>query len=59
MNYYGGEASESARLGDPLQPLDKRDIPAANRLMLATSLLLLLLLTGMRTVLVRWWGGGV
>lgn len=52
LNYYDGEPFECARLGDPLQPLDRQAIRAANVLMLQTSLLCLLLLTGMRAALV-------
>jgi len=42
-NYYFGRASERPRLGDPLQPLARHHILQANRLVLATSGLALLL----------------
>ncbi len=41
VNYYFGRASERPRLGDPVQPLARRHIGQANRLMLATSALAL------------------
>ncbi len=51
LNYYGGEAFEGARIGDPLRRMEIKDILAANRLMLATSLLCLLLFAGARAIL--------
>lgn len=47
-NYYGGEPSEHPRMGDPLRPLERRDIPRANALMLATAALALLVFIGAR-----------
>lgn len=47
-NYYGGEPSEHPRMGDPTRPLERRDIPRANALMLATAALALLVFTGAR-----------
>ena len=45
--------------GDPLVPLDRQKIPAANPLMLETSLSSLLSFTGLRATLVRLWSGSV
>lgn len=50
-NYYGGEAHEGARMGDPLRPLALRDIVRANMMMMGTSALALVLLAGLRAVL--------
>jgi adenosylcobinamide-phosphate synthase len=49
LNYYFGRASERPRLGDPLEPLARRHIGQANRLMLLTSCLALLLFTLLRS----------
>jgi adenosylcobinamide-phosphate synthase len=51
LNYYGGEAFESVRLGDRLLPLNKQNILDANLLALATAFFSLLLLTGTRVLL--------
>ena len=52
LNYYDGEPYEGAYLGDPLRSLDKRDILSANKLMIGTAVLFLLLFTGIRAVLI-------
>jgi adenosylcobinamide-phosphate synthase len=51
LNYYGGEAHEGARLGDPQRSLEIQDILLANKLMLGTAILFLLLFTSLRAVL--------
>ncbi|MCX6900426.1 MAG: adenosylcobinamide-phosphate synthase CbiB [Verrucomicrobia bacterium] len=48
LNYYGGEPSEHPRMGDPTRPLERRDIPRANALMLATATLALIVFNGAR-----------
>lgn len=48
LNYYGGEPSEHPRMGDALRPLERRDIPRANALMLTTAALALLVFTSAR-----------
>ncbi|MDR0842600.1 MAG: adenosylcobinamide-phosphate synthase CbiB [Acidobacteriota bacterium] len=55
LNYYAGEACECARMGDPWRTLHRRDILAANLLMLGTSILCLLLLLGVRMALFNLW----
>jgi adenosylcobinamide-phosphate synthase len=60
-NYYGGEPSEHPRMGEPLRPLERGDIPRANALMLTTAALALLILTGARLAaleLPRFYNGG-
>jgi adenosylcobinamide-phosphate synthase len=51
LNYYFGESSERPHMGDPLQPLRRGHILQANRLMLCTSALALLLFAGIRFVI--------
>lgn len=51
LNHYFGRASERPRLGDPLQPLARRHICQANRLMLMTSCLALLVFALLRFAL--------
>jgi adenosylcobinamide-phosphate synthase len=51
LNYYGGEAHEGARMGDPARTISLKDILSANRLMLGTSLLCLLIWTGARALI--------
>jgi adenosylcobinamide-phosphate synthase len=51
LNYYGGEAHEGARIGDPGRTMIYRDILSANRLMLGTSLLCLFVWTGARALI--------
>lgn len=51
LNFYFGRASERPRLGDPLQPLARRHICQANRLMLVTSCLALLVFTLLRAAI--------
>lgn len=53
LNYYGGEAAEGPRLGDPMRSLRRNDLLAANALVLTTSVLCLLLLIGIRVLLER------
>ncbi len=48
LNYYFGEPSERPRMGDPDQPLQRDHILEANRLMLLTSALALLIFAGIR-----------
>lgn len=43
MNVYFGRPSFRATMGDPLKPIDKKDIPVVNRLMYVTVGLFLLL----------------
>jgi len=57
LNHYGGEPYEGSHLGDPIERLDRQVILAANRLMLETSLICLLLLVGVRAALIRVFGG--
>jgi adenosylcobinamide-phosphate synthase len=57
LNYYGGEAYECALLGDPIQALNRQNILAVNLLTLETSILCLLLLTGMRAMWIQFWCG--
>ncbi len=45
-NYYGGKKSFRAFMGEPIQVLDKDKIMQTNKIMLVTSLLMLLILTG-------------
>jgi adenosylcobinamide-phosphate synthase len=46
VNYYGGEAMQRAKIGDPLLPLAARQIPRANTLMwTAAALFLVICLT--------------
>jgi adenosylcobinamide-phosphate synthase len=52
LNYYDGEPHEGSYLGDPLRPLDTRDILSANQLMLGTAVLFLLLFAGIRAAIV-------
>jgi adenosylcobinamide-phosphate synthase len=52
LNYYEGEAHEGARMGDPLRKLNSNDILSANMLMFGTSLLCLLIMTGVRLLAV-------
>ncbi|HTX55310.1 MAG TPA: adenosylcobinamide-phosphate synthase CbiB [Candidatus Baltobacteraceae bacterium] len=54
-NYYFGRASERPRLGDPLQTLAPRHIGEANRLMLTTSCLALLVFAGLRMLIQGLW----
>jgi adenosylcobinamide-phosphate synthase len=42
-NTYFGQPSQRPYLGDPLKPIEKKDIPAVNDLMYATVFLFLLL----------------
>jgi len=51
LNYYFGRASERPRIGDPLQPLTRRHIGQANRLMLMTSGLALVLFALLRSAI--------
>ena len=51
LNYYFGEPSERPRMGDPVEPLRCAHIAQANRLMLCTSALALLLFAGIRWAL--------
>ena len=51
LNYYGGEAFDGPQIGDSLRTASIRDILAANRLMLGTSILCLLMLVGARAFL--------
>ncbi len=48
LNFYGGEPAEHPRMGDPVRPLERRDIRRANALMLATAALALLVFNGAR-----------
>lgn len=48
LNYYFGEPSERPRMGDPTQPLQRIHILQANRLMLFTSALALVVFAGIR-----------
>jgi len=48
LNYYFGEASERQRMGDPEQPLRCIHILQANRLMLLTSVIALIVFAGAR-----------
>jgi adenosylcobinamide-phosphate synthase len=52
LNYYDGEPHQGACLGDPKRSLDKSDILSANKLMLSTAILFLLLLIGIRSALI-------
>lgn len=52
MNYYDGEPFEGSCFGDPLRSLDARDILSANRLMIGTAILFLLLFVGVRATIV-------
>lgn len=49
-NHYGGEALEKETMGEPLEPLAARHISAANRLMLATTAVFLLLGLAIRQI---------
>jgi adenosylcobinamide-phosphate synthase len=51
LNSYFGRPSERPRLGDPLEPLARRHIGQANRLMLMTSGLALFLFTLLRVAI--------
>jgi len=51
LNYYFGEPSERPRMGAPVQSLRRGHILQANRLMLFTSVLALLLFVGIRLVI--------
>ncbi|MGA2617063.1 MAG: adenosylcobinamide-phosphate synthase CbiB [Thermoguttaceae bacterium] len=55
-NYYDGRPSDGPTLGDPLVPLSPRHIVAANRLMLATTGLVLALLLPLRMAVVHYLG---
>ncbi|MBI4024022.1 MAG: cobalamin biosynthesis protein CobD [Verrucomicrobia bacterium] len=58
LNYYGGEASEHPRIGDPLEALEAGHIGRTNRLMLATAFIALLVFAGVRLVITGCgWGG--
>ncbi len=57
LNYYSGVPCEGPRIGDPLRMLQRRDIIAANLLMLETSVFCLVLLLGTRMVFLGSWGG--
>ncbi len=52
LNYYDGEPHEGARLGDPHRSLDRNDILSANKLMIGTAVLFLLLFTAIRAALI-------
>jgi len=52
-NYYFGEPSERPRMGDPDQPLQRAHILQANRLMLLTSALALLIFAGIRMAILK------
>ena len=53
LNYYFGEPSERPRMGEPLQPLQRNHILQANRLMLMTSALALLIFAGIRLAIFK------
>ncbi|MBI5686143.1 MAG: cobalamin biosynthesis protein CobD [Verrucomicrobia bacterium] len=52
-NYYGGEPSEHPRMGDPTRPLERRDIPRANTLMLTTAALALVVFASARLAMIE------
>jgi adenosylcobinamide-phosphate synthase len=52
VNYYNGEPYEGSYFGDPLRSLEARDILSANRLMLGTAILFMLLFVGVRVAIV-------
>jgi adenosylcobinamide-phosphate synthase len=52
VNYYFGRVSERPRLGDPVQPLARRHIGQANRLMLTTAGLFLVVFTALRLLII-------
>jgi adenosylcobinamide-phosphate synthase len=56
LNYHSGEPQEGARIGNPFRILQRRDILAANLLMLETPIFCLLLLLGIRMVLLTFGG---
>jgi adenosylcobinamide-phosphate synthase len=58
-NHYGGEALEKETMGDPLESLAARHIPAANRLMLATVWLFLALGLVVRAIVLSFFAGSV
>ena len=49
-NYYGGKKSFRAYMGEAVEVLDKAKIAQTNKIMLVTSLLMLLFLTGLLTL---------
>jgi adenosylcobinamide-phosphate synthase len=51
LNYYGGEAHEGPRMGNPGRTLGFKDILSANQLMFVTSILCLLIWTGARALI--------
>ena len=61
LNYYGGEPSEHPRMGDPVRPLERRDIQRANALMVVTAVMALLVFNGLRATALDFsrffWGG--
>jgi len=52
-NYYFGEPSDRPHMGDPGQPLQRIHILQANRLMLLTSALALLIFAGIRLAVLK------
>jgi adenosylcobinamide-phosphate synthase len=54
LSSYGGKLSEKPRLGDPLLPLTADHIVQANRLLLVTSGLTLVLFLAVRGAVVQW-----
>jgi adenosylcobinamide-phosphate synthase len=55
LNYYFGQPSERARMGDPKQPTRRAHILQANALLLTTSGLALLLFIGVRAAMIGSW----
>ncbi len=53
VNYYFGQPSERPQMGDPLQPLERRHILHANRLMLLSSLFALVAFVGIRLMFLK------
>ena len=53
LNYYFGEPSERPRMGDSFTPLQRVHILQANRIMLFTSALALLIFTGIRLAIFK------
>ena len=53
LNYYFGAPSERPRMGDPIAPLQRAHILQANRLMLLTSALALLIFVAIRLEILK------
>ncbi len=55
LNFYGGQPVDKPAIGDAVVPLARRHIPAANRLMFATTLLFLAVCLAGRVAALHLW----